>query len=140
VFSLLLLFGVCSTDRDDHSGTAEKRPMQIELNVFSGRPNPTWSLNDQQADQFRAKFNVIRKSDCGHEPYDGLGYRGFKVEGFQDYDELIVCADTVEARRGRSRYWWLDESRSLERYLLESSKGHIDEGLYQAIASAVEKY
>src|SRR5437588_322233 len=119
---LLPMFGGCWPAFDNRPGKAEKSPMRIELDAFSGRPNPTWSLTDEQTGQFFAKFKLLKKSDSQRALYDGLGYRGFKVAGFQDYDGVTVWADIIEARRGGTRYQWLDESKSLERYLLETSK------------------
>ena len=113
--------------------------MQIELDVFSGRPNPTWSLNDEQARECLARFKALKMSESKRVPYNGLGYRGFKVDGFQEYDEVTVGAEIVEASRGGKRYQWFDEGRNLEKYLLKTAKGHIDEDLYQIIASAIEK-
>jgi len=117
----------------------EKSPMRIELDAFSGRPNPTWSLNDEQARGFLDQFKALKTSDSKSALYDGLGYRGFKVAGFQDYDGVTVWNEIVEATRGGKRHRWLDKDRVLENYLLKTSKGHIDENLFRVIASAVEK-
>ena len=113
--------------------------MQIELDVFSGRPNPTWSLNDEQARKYLARFKALKISESKRVPYDGLGYRGFKVTGFQEYDEVTIGDEIVEASYGRKRYQWFDEGRNLEKYLVKTAKGHIDEDLYRVIDSAIEK-
>jgi hypothetical protein len=114
--------------------------MRIQLDAFSGRPNPTWSLNDEEAGEFLARFKALKTSDSRRTPYDGLGYRGFKVAGFQDYDEVTVWDEIVEASHGGKRYQWLDGGRGLEKFLLKTSKSHIDEDLYRVITSAVEKH
>jgi hypothetical protein len=113
--------------------------MQIELEVFSGRPNPTWALNDEEAKEFLAKFKSLTASDSHKPLYDGLGYRGFKATGFQDYGEVTVWNGIVEARRGEKTYRWRDQGKSLEKYLLKVAKDHIDEGIYKIVESSIYK-
>jgi hypothetical protein len=136
---MLMMLSLCWPAVGDQTRNEEKSPMRIELNAFSGRPNPTWSLNDEEAREFLARFQTLKTSDSKRTPYDGLGYRGFKVAGFQEYDEVTVWGEIVEASRGGKRYRWLDEGRGLEKFLLKTSKGHIDEDLYRVIASAIEQ-
>ena len=112
--------------------------MRIELDVFSGRPNPAWSLTGEQAAEVLARFRALEPSDSPGALFDGLGYRGFKIAGFEDHDEVTVRAEVVEASRGGTRRRWLDEGRGLERYLLETSKPHLDPDLYRMIAATIE--
>ncbi|MBL9031923.1 MAG: hypothetical protein JNM80_09475 [Phycisphaerae bacterium] len=56
-------------------------PVQVTLDIFSGRPNPTIQLSEREADELlgRAKpGRALAKSDAGVAP--GLGYRGLIVE------------------------------------------------------------
>jgi hypothetical protein len=54
---------------------------RITLNVFSGRPNPTWLLNDseeqQLADRLKSSQELTERRPSG--AYGGLGYRGFSI-------------------------------------------------------------
>jgi hypothetical protein len=115
----------------------EKGPIRAELDIFSGRPNPTWSLNDEQARELLARLKQLTPKASSRALYDGLGYRGFKLTGFQDFDEVVVQNEIVEARRGARRYQWLDEARNLETYLLNTSKAHVGDDLYRFTASAM---
>ena len=51
--------------------------LKIELDVFSGRPNPTWQLDDAQAIELlalMADLPIVTQRQTGQ-----LGYRGFLV-------------------------------------------------------------
>jgi hypothetical protein len=131
---LVLLFSPPLGDQQSKGGR-----MQIELDVFSGRPNPTWALNDEEAKEFLSKFKLLTVSDSDKPLYDGLGYRGFKATGFQDYDAVRVWNGIVEATRGEKTSRWNDRGKSLEKYLLRIAKDHIDEGIYKVVESAIDK-
>jgi hypothetical protein len=139
IYATLLVFTLYWPMAANEPGTREKRPMQVELDVFSGRPNPVWSLTNEQAKEFLAHFKGLKSTNSKRAPYNGLGYRGFKVTGFQDYDELAIWDKTVEARRGDKRNQWVDEHAALQKFLLKTSKSHIDEALYRSIAAAIDK-
>ena len=113
--------------------------MQVELDVFSGRSNPTWPLNDEKGREFLSKFKSLVPSDSQTPLYDGLGYRGFNVTGFQDYDQLTIWNGIVRVRRGEKTYYWRDQRKSLEKLLLETAKDHIDERVYKRVESSISK-
>ena len=51
---------------------------QVTLDIFSGRPDPAWTLPAGQAQVLRALLEPLPEVDCG--PMDlPLGYRGFVV-------------------------------------------------------------
>lgn len=87
--------------------------MLVELNVFSGRPNPRWKLDDLSSRELRQLENRLHAT--GEAPVDppGLGYRGF------------VYADNAGRRLAyhgfvrKSRGIFADPSLSIERFLLD---------------------
>lgn len=53
-------------------------PMEIELDVFSGRPNPTWVASPERAASISRGLSSL--SDAPAQPEPGhLGYRGFVI-------------------------------------------------------------
>jgi hypothetical protein len=114
-------------------------PMRIVLDAFSGRENPTWTLGDEQSREFATTFDSLGEGDPARRIEDGLGYRGFKVTGFRDYDELTVWKGVVQATRAGKVVRRNDKGRGLERFLLKTSKAHLDEAVYKYVASEVEK-
>jgi hypothetical protein len=71
--SLLLLpifFAACNFSSDK----SMKEPVIID--VFSGRPNPSWIPDEAACAILQQKLSRNNKVDCGPSP-DGLGYKGF---------------------------------------------------------------
>ncbi len=87
--------------------------MLVELDVFSGRPNPRWELDEQSSKglrQLEARLTPARSAPA--EP-PGLGYRGF---AYSD------ASSPVRAYRGylrTSRGVLADPTFSVEKYLLD---------------------
>jgi hypothetical protein len=52
--------------------------MHVEIDVYSGRPNPSFELSEPLSKEFTKKLeNLPRAASAPPEP--GLGYRGFVV-------------------------------------------------------------
>jgi hypothetical protein len=63
----------------------------------------------------------------------------FTVTGFRDYDRVTVWDGLVQTHRAAQRETLIDEAGRLERFLLETSRGQIDEDLYRFVASVAGK-
>jgi hypothetical protein len=54
---------------------------KVTVDLFSGRPNPSWIVGDSNGEELLKKFEserqIISKSTGG---YDGLGFRGINIE------------------------------------------------------------
>ncbi len=55
--------------------------LKITVDIFSGRPNPSWIIDDDRGkeilDQVAKNRDIISKTSDG---YDGLGFRGIQIE------------------------------------------------------------
>ncbi|HKP36400.1 MAG TPA: hypothetical protein VJT71_06040, partial [Pyrinomonadaceae bacterium] len=51
----------------------------VELDVFSGRPNPRWSLTSEEAEDLLARISRLVSYSGRRELPPALGYRGFNV-------------------------------------------------------------
>jgi hypothetical protein len=63
--------------------------LHVELDVFSGRPNPVWSLSADSTEDLRAR--LARLDGLGHAgtpPEGQLGYRGFLVHRLDEDGHL----------------------------------------------------
>ena len=93
------------------------RSVTIELDVFSGRPNPSWEPGPPE----QAKLlQLLRSNDvvAGRpEAPPGLGYRGFivKIGSNAEEDVLRVGGGAIE-RQGK---YYRDEGRAVEKYLIQ---------------------
>lgn len=87
--------------------------MLVELDLFSGRPNPRWELDARGRDHLAQLQRRLRPARAGADP-PGLGYRGF------------VWRDGTGAAASRAYGGYLrilgatlgDPAFSIERYLL----------------------
>lgn len=87
--------------------------MLVELDAFSGRPNPAWELDAASSDAVRQLVaRLVAASGRPAEP-PGLGYRGFVFTDGTDrsraYKGYVIRPDVVLA----------DPSLSVERFLLD---------------------
>jgi hypothetical protein len=88
--------------------------MLVELDIFSGRPNPTWELDEQAARTLRELHQELWGVDERPPEPPGLGYRGFVY--------------TLNGRSWRAFNGWvfapdrttLDDGRTIERLLVRS--------------------
>lgn len=85
--------------------------MRIELDVFSGRPNPRWELDEDSAAALRRLLSRLAvTTDTPPEP-PGLGYRGFVFDGDagpeRAYGGFVISSNAV----------LIDPSFGVERFL-----------------------
>lgn len=113
----------------------------VELDIFSGRPNPTWNLSEEQTRALMALIEELPPGTPQAESPQGLGYRGFKVS--------LALADigptTVRVHRGEVRYGpeeasvrRLDAGKRLERWLLATAREVLDPQTYELVSREVQ--
>ncbi|MBD1843926.1 hypothetical protein H6F89_11050 [Cyanobacteria bacterium FACHB-63] len=86
--------------------------LQVTLDIFSGRPNPSWILDDEEAKEILKQVSnnrgIIATADSG---YQGLGYRGIELELLSDEaTETYNVPALFKIANGASLY----ESKALE--------------------------
>jgi hypothetical protein len=115
--------------------------MRVELDVFSGRPNPIWDLAPQEAAEFYRLFRDLPEGTVDGPAEQGLGYRGFVVTGLEEpkgCSEIVVFGERVAASCDTKLLQLVDKGRVLERWLLQTGKGQLDSSLYQLVLSEIE--
>lgn len=105
---------------------------EVELDIFSGMPNPTWILTDTEADGFLKQLAALPPTSA-RELSGNLGYRGFIVQCRQaDNTQLIrVQNGAVHISKGVTNVYAYDEDRELERWLLNTGRPHLKGELFQ---------
>lgn len=85
--------------------------IDVELDIFSGRPNPRWALDGPAAERLRELHARLRLFEGSPPEPPGLGYRGFVYEfdgaSWRAYAGYITRSDGMTATEP-----------SVERYLL----------------------
>jgi hypothetical protein len=95
--------------------------MLVELDVFSGRPNPRWELDEPAADELRRLLRRLTVAAATPPEPPGLGYRGFVVT--DDGREFRVHNGYVSG----SGVLRVDPARSVEQFLLGQLPPQLEE-------------
>jgi hypothetical protein len=113
----------------------------VELDVFSGLPNPAWDLPPAGTAALLAMIGALPPSPPVSLPTP-LGYRGFLVT---IADTSSASAVTLRVYRGIVEYqgpktaYYSDPMKQVERWLLSSSRPHIDAQLYDSVLLEIER-
>ena len=98
--------------------------MKVELDLFSGRPNPVWSLTEWEAFEFNEHLKTKSELPFKAIQNSNLGYRGFVVrDAIRIFEGVIWFENKV----------LLDASRELERFLLETGRQHLEAAVFELV-------
>ena len=100
--------------------------MRVELDIFSGRPNPSWQMSAEEAAEFlhliRSLPKTERLSDEG-----GLGYRGFVISNSGKLagvpPEIRVYNGVLSINEDGTENYYKDVE-GVERLLLRQARNH----------------
>ncbi len=108
--------------------------VEVELDIFSGMPNPTWVLTNAEADSFVKKLAAMSRTSAT-ELSGKLGYRGFIVQVALGADTQLIHVQTgiVRISTGVTNVYANDEDRKLERWLLDTGESHLKNELFQTV-------
>ncbi|MDR4485621.1 MAG: hypothetical protein R3B95_20925 [Nitrospirales bacterium] len=108
--------------------------VEVELDMFSGMPNPAWVLTDVEADNFIKKLAALPRT-LATELSGHLGYRGFIVQVMQGANTQLIHIQTgiVHISIGATNFYARDEDRELERWLLNTGRPHLTDERFQMV-------
>lgn len=88
--------------------------------VFSGRPDPTWLVEEQHSKRLEEIWNQLTPSVAQGDVRQRLGYRGVTMacEGDKEYTAL---GGFVKKKVGNAIEWRRDAERRFERFLLSTA-------------------
>jgi hypothetical protein len=122
-----------AVDSCNESSIREASSIVVTVDLFSGRPNPSWTLAPRHREELSTRLGASRPDPSPVEEVDSkLGYRGFVLTWSTGPDSVqrlriregraYLTTDTaspVEECRFR------DEGRELEAWLLELAVHHL---------------
>jgi hypothetical protein len=92
----------------------------VELDLFSGRPNPRWELAEASVDQLRRILGELEPTTRPPVEPPGLGYRGFRFTDesgtFRAFGGFVTTPGTVLS----------DPGHRVERFLLDQLPAEFD--------------
>ena len=108
--------------------------VHVELDIFSGIPNPVWILSGTDGDLFLKKLAMLPQASA-KELHDDLGYRGFIVEVINETEDSLIRIQngTVQLSQNDNNVYYSDQNRHLERWLLNSGKPTLRSDLFKIV-------
>ena len=126
LLATVLALCVAVAAAQDRGGSA----LRIELDIFSGRPNPEWTLTAAEAGELRALAAKLPLAAAAPPRFDGLGYRGIVARDPADPGwSLVAYRDTVRIDVAAGSEVRADPGRSVERWLLGTAGDAVDPAL-----------
>ena len=117
--AIIVLGAAASGCSGGHAPSTETRDLvEVELDVFSGRPNPRWVVPGVERDSLLNMVASLREAQ-GPMPSTGLGYRGFILR--DGNREILVFRQLVRVRRGSDEEIYRD-TVGLEKRLAQEAK------------------
>lgn len=114
-------------------GIQHDKTVDVEIDIFSGMPNPVWTLSDTQAAVFLAKLSELQEIEAKPRS-SNLGYRGLIIRIQQGANqEMHIQNGFVEVSGIMASTFFLDPNRSLERWLLATGRAFVDKGVFKVI-------
>lgn len=108
------------------------------LDIFSGRPNPRWQIDDADTTAILAQLAQLAPASKGFTPVNKLGYRGFIIEltnsATGEASTISVYRQSVVKRAGGVAVVYDDPSSAIEKILVSSAQKHTEPAVYQAIS------
>ncbi len=108
-------------------------PIQVELDLFSGRENYKWILSETERHALCEQLQTVQATTYAKVPDSILGYRGFVLTPLASSDANETC------RVHKGLVWWgglnsteiyADQNNQVEQLLLTSSYTHIPSSEY----------
>ena len=112
----------------------------VEVDLYSGRPNPSWSLTPEEVAHLVKRIDGLAPAD-EVEPPGRLGFRGLRfrlyahgreIASGESFDEHLRFQDPAGPRH------LADPGREVERWLLETGQGKIEPQVYETLRNEAE--
>jgi hypothetical protein len=134
---------VTMTEQQNNS-VKNKDFMNVELNIFSGNPNPEWNLSTNQVSELLTKISSLNYTE--RSPVDkGLGYNGFTIlrtekSADSQWPKRIEIKDgIIYVYYDNDRYAHLiDPERTIELWLLNTAPNSVSSMLLKKIENDIK--
>jgi hypothetical protein len=105
---------------------------EVELDIFSGRANPTWLLTNEETARFLRTIAALPAASP-RELSGNLGYRGFMVQCTEGADSRLIRIQKgiVQLTSGADNAYAIDKDRQLEQWLLETGRPRLQSEILQ---------
>ena len=113
---------------------------QATLDIFSGRPNPAWELSPAETEALAELIAGLAPAAPANLPTP-LGYRGFVVSrpGAGGLTVTVTAYDGLVRVEGGGDLYYADPERSVERWLLDRARSHLDAATLAVVEEEVKR-
>jgi len=112
----------------------------VTLDVFSGRPNPTWALSEQRTAELLHRLQALEPTKVETPEFDGLGYRAVRVELQQPGNGAAVVTAArglVTLDRADERVRYTDAGRQFELWLVNTGSDQLPPDLLRYVTGEI---
>lgn len=96
------------------------RPYTAGVSIFSGRPDPSWSLDEEAGSKLQQLFEALEKHDGPTVSAPPLGYRGVFLRDNAGH-EWFAYREVVTLREANRSEARKDAGREFERAIVASA-------------------
>lgn len=139
---LFLTWGMHAMAAPNDKPVTSASNVVVTLDVYSGRPNPTWALAEGMAVEFLRRLHALDGSKAAPREFENLGYRAVSAE-FQDETKgtVIVKASRgiVTLDRAGQQFHYVDSGRQLELWLVNTGAAHLTPDTLRYVTGEIAK-
>lgn len=106
--------------------SASAARVEVELDIYSGMPNPSWALSNDDAKALATRLASLPRT-LDQRLHANLGYRGFiiRLTRGSTAQEVRVQSGIVQVAEQGGPFYARDNSRALERWLLATGRPYM---------------
>lgn len=93
----------------------------VGVSIFSGRPDPTWTISQSEAERLQALWDSLAASTDRQQQPPPLGYRGCFLKDTAKRREWVAYKGVVTLKTPAGDEARKDEDRKFESLLLKSA-------------------
>jgi hypothetical protein len=139
---LFLTWGMHAMAAPNDKPVTAASSVVVTLDVFSGRPNPTWPLAEGMTVEFLRRLHALDSSKTTPREFEDLGYRAVSAE-FQDETKgtVVVKASrgVVTLNRAGQQFHYLDAARQFELWLVNTGGAHLTPDILRYVTGEIAK-
>ena len=108
---------------------------QVELDAFSGRPNPSWPLSAADTETFRQKVAALSPAPAQTYP-QRLGYRGLIVRLPEASGFAVIWTvwdGVAQMTNGATTAYFADSDHALQSWLLQTGQPYLPADLFATV-------
>jgi hypothetical protein len=139
---LFLTWGMHAMAAPNDKPVTSASNVVVTLDVYSGRPNPTWPLAEGMTVEFLRRLHALDGSKAAPREFEDLGYRAVSVE-LQDETKgtVVVKASRgiVTLNRAGQQFHYVDAGRQFELWLVNTGGAHLTPYILQYVTGEIAK-